>query len=104
MSATALSPSGQPRSLQATASGDLKVNLPNPSGSAASVITPSDSAVFATPLAAIYVGVSGDITAVCGGTAVLFKGVPQGTVLPVPSCAQVKATGTTATNLVGYAA
>lgn len=49
----------------------------------------------------LYVGTGGDVTAVLeqGSTAVLFKAVPTGAILPI--CAtRVKATGTTATDLV----
>lgn len=48
----------------------------------------------------IYVGVSGDIVAILcpGTTAVTFKSVPVG-VLPIEA-SRVKATGTTATNLL----
>lgn len=49
---------------------------------------------------AIYVGATGDVTAVSeDGTAILFKGVPVGTFLPIRA-RRVNATATTATNLV----
>jgi len=47
---------------------------------------------------AIYVGVTGDVTAVIGGAAVLFKAAPVG-ILPI-SATRVNSTGTTATNMV----
>ena len=63
-------------------------------------ITPADSDLTKT-VRAVYVGVSGDITIVApDGTTALFKDYPQGKYL-YQECLQVKATGTTATNLVG---
>jgi hypothetical protein len=74
----------------------------NPAISAYAV-TPSDSVSFTQgACAALYVGVTGDVTAVVGSesgqSAVLFKAVPVG-ILPV-SCTRVNNTGTTATNIV----
>lgn len=65
-------------------------------------IVPSDGADQAKPLTSIYVGGTGDITLtpLSGGTDVVFKAVPVGTILPV-SCARIKATGTTATLMIG---
>ena len=64
-------------------------------------ITPSDTANFASPFRAIYVGVGGDITLVTmGGTTLLFVGVPQGAILP-QSGVRVNATATAATSLIG---
>ena len=67
----------------------------------AAAITPSDSADLANVAQAIYVGGAGDLTVNMAGTgsAILFKAVPTGTVLN-GQFARVKATGTTATNLV----
>ena len=48
---------------------------------------------------AIYVGVGGDITISCNGADVLYKNAPSGAILPVQAT-QVKASNTTATNLV----
>lgn len=63
-------------------------------------VTPSDSADL--PLGqclALYIGVSGDVSLDApSGTAVLFKAVPVG-VLNV-AATRVRATGTTATNIV----
>lgn len=63
-------------------------------------VTPSDSTNLANgDCRAIYVGVSGDITLdTPNQTSVLFKAVPVG-ILPVVT-RRVRATGTTATNLV----
>lgn len=65
-------------------------------------ITPHDSTNFATETRFIYVGVIGDIALVGpeGSTAVLFKAVPAGTILPVRA-SRVDSTNTTATLLVG---
>ena len=78
----------------------------------AQAITPSDTAL--NNYFDVYVGVTGDVTVVTkaayaafkeGRTSTevstLFKGVPAGYRLGV-QVARVKATGTTATNLVGY--
>lgn len=65
----------------------------------AAAVTPSDSVNFTLPARGLYIGVSGDITAVVNGVAVLFKNCQAGSILPVV-CTRVNATGTTATNLV----
>lgn len=72
-------------------------------GSAANggAITPSDSTVLTPPTRALYVGGAGDVTVVTVGGSVLdFKAVPVGTTLPVQA-QMVKATGTTATFILG---
>lgn len=66
-------------------------------------VTPSDSANFAQARG-LYVGVSGDVAAVSRSltgveTAVVFKNVGAGTLLPVRT-RRVNATGTTATSIV----
>ena len=68
---------------------------------AALAITPSNTVDIRSKWTTrgVYVGVGGDITAVVNGTAILFKSVPQGTILPI-NCTRVNATGTTATDLV----
>lgn len=64
-------------------------------------ITPSDTA--AQTYRAIYVGGAGNVTVVTtGGDTVTFTAPPVGTILPV-EVQLVKATGTTATLLVGLA-
>lgn len=69
--------------------------------SSAKAITPSDSA--AQSYRAIYVGGAGNVAVVTeGGDSVTFTAPPVGTIIPV-SVTQVKATGTTATLLVGLA-
>lgn len=66
-------------------------------------ITTSDANTYESPIT-VYVGVTGDVVVVpLGGDAtVTFKNVPQGSCVPV-LCTAVKATNTTATNLVGLA-
>lgn len=60
-------------------------------------VTPNDTTDLPNGDArALYVGVTGDICVITsGGTEVIFKAVPVGTVLPV-RIARVKATGTAA--------
>lgn len=72
--------------------------------SRAFAITPGD--VYDHPIV-VYVGVTGDVEVIPYGgdtsgtaTAVLFKNVPQGSVVPC-RVLKVVATNTTATNLVG---
>jgi hypothetical protein len=63
-------------------------------------VTPSDSADLTTVTRALYVGAAGDVTLVDqASNTTLFKAVPTGTVLPVRAT-RVKATGTTATQIV----
>lgn len=64
-------------------------------------ITPDDSNDLAIATRGIYVGVGGDVAVItAGGETVTFKNASAGTTLPIRA-ARVKATGTTATNLVG---
>jgi hypothetical protein len=66
----------------------------------AASVTPSDSSDLSNVSRYLYVGGTGDITATSqGGDSIVFKAVPVGTVLPV-ALSRIKATGTTATNLV----
>lgn len=68
-------------------------------------VTPSDSVIFVPPLRGLYIGsisVGATLTVVtAGGNTVQFTSVVAGTFVPV-ACAQVKATGTAATNIVGF--
>lgn len=67
----------------------------------AATITPSDSTDLPVPAVAVYVGGAGNITLDTEGgqTTVLFAAVPAGTTLKL-RVKRVRATGTTATNLV----
>jgi hypothetical protein len=71
---------------------------------AALAVTPHDTNTV--DYASLYVGGAGNITLTTlhpttgVATDVLFTGVPAGTILPV-HCTRVKATGTTATSIVG---
>lgn len=67
----------------------------------AEVVTPHDSDTLAQVSRALYIGVAGDVTVQMAGTgtAILFKSVPAGTVLPI-RVTRVNATGTTATTMV----
>lgn len=68
--------------------------------SRAVAVVPSDATNFTDGAChAIYVGGAGNITAVVNGTAVLFTGVPVGTILPVRAT-RVNSTATTATAMV----
>jgi hypothetical protein len=68
------------------------------------VITPSDQGELIEATRAIYVGGGGDILVqmIDGGNDVLFRNVIPGSMLPFRLKA-VKATGTTATHIVGLA-
>ncbi|HTO28109.1 MAG TPA: hypothetical protein VL017_05920 [Devosia sp.] len=64
-------------------------------------ISPSDGADLADVTRAVYVGGSGNLAlTLLSGATLTFTGVAGGTLLPLRTKA-VKATGTTATNLVG---
>jgi hypothetical protein len=67
--------------------------------SVATAVTTSDTVDFTQGITrALYIGVTGDVTAVVGGAAVLFKAVPVG--LLWIGASRVNATATTATNMV----
>jgi len=62
-------------------------------------VTPHDSTDFTDgECRALYVGGTGNITAIVGGNVVLFTAVPVG-VLPI-RCTRVNSTATTATAMV----
>jgi hypothetical protein len=64
-------------------------------------ITPNDSTDLTAETRGLYVGTSGDLSLVlASGDAVLLAGAIGGVVLPL-RVRRVKATGTTATQLVG---
>ncbi len=65
-------------------------------------VTPSDTAPFSKPAAALYVGTAGNVTLRGADSIadVVFKNVPAGAILPI-QCNFVRATGTTAADIVG---
>lgn len=66
----------------------------------AGAVTPSDTAQLAFVTKRLWVGGAGNVTLITvGGETVEYASVPAGTYLRVRA-AQVKATGTTATNIV----
>lgn len=71
-------------------------------------LTPSDTNNFVAQslpptMRALYVGVTGDLTVVTfGGNTITFKAVPVGMLIPLV-VTQIKATNTTATNIIGLA-
>lgn len=76
-----------------------KTPLDGPADDAAAV-TPSDSVDLANVSRGLYVGTGGDLTVITkGGTTILFKAVPSGTLLPI-RVSRVKATGTAAADIV----
>jgi hypothetical protein len=65
-------------------------------------ITPNDSNDLAYVVRLIYVGTAGDISVIdTKGNTATFKNCPAGTNVGGAPIARVKATGTTASNLVG---
>lgn len=67
----------------------------------AAAITPDNSTDLTTATRGLYVGGAGDVAAImAGGETVTFVGLAAGVVHPL-SVARVKATGTTATGIVG---
>jgi hypothetical protein len=66
----------------------------------AAAVVPSDSSTLAFVTKQLYVGAAGNVTVIMAdGTSVTYTAVPAGSYLRI-RVAQVKATGTTATNLV----
>lgn len=65
-------------------------------------LTPNDTVDLANVTRALYVGGAGNISVddLSGNTAVVFTGVPAGTVLSI-RVKRLRLTGTTATNIVG---
>lgn len=63
-------------------------------------VTKSDTVDLTTLTRALYIGTAGDVRVVQrNGTAVTFKAVPAGAILPI-RCARVNSTGTTAADIV----
>ena len=77
-----------------------------PSGPAKNIfaVAPNDGADLPFVTTGLYVGGAGDVSVldITSKKAVLFKAVPAGSILPI-RVARVRATGTTATNIVGLA-
>lgn len=66
-------------------------------------ITKSDVTVYSPVVRQIYVGTTGDVAVVSeAGVTVLFKSVPSGAVIGPFFVKQIKATGTTAADMVGF--
>lgn len=67
----------------------------------AEVVTPHDTNELTKVSRALYVGVGGDVAVQMydTGTAIVFKNVPTGTILPI-RIKRVNSTSTTATNMV----
>jgi hypothetical protein len=80
--------------------GDRSRQLSAPARNAQAV-TPSDSTdIPITDCRALYIGVGGNVSLITnGGQTVTFVGLQAGSILPV-RCSRVRATDTTATNIV----
>lgn len=66
----------------------------------AEAVTPHASTNFTNGVCrGIYVGATGDVTAIVDSTVILFKAVPAGMILPIRAT-RVNAIGTTATFMV----
>jgi hypothetical protein len=80
---------------------DSGLNAPADLGVA---ITPDDNTDLTTNTRGLFVGTTGNVSVIMAadvaGTAVLFKNVPSGTLLPI-SVRRVRSTLTTATDIVG---
>lgn len=70
-----------------------------PSGPAVAAQTVTPGTALTAPSRGIYVGGAGDVSAVIGGTTVIFKAVPVGTILPIVATL-INTSGTTATYLI----
>lgn len=66
-------------------------------------ITPHDTNAIGGPYSAIFVGTGGNITLrYAGGSSdLVFKNVASGTVLPIAGVEFIRATGTTAADMIG---
>lgn len=69
-----------------------------PSSSAAAV-TPNDGVDLANVPRGLYIGTGGNVVVTMDSSDITFANVPAGTILPI-ECTRVKATGTTAANIV----
>lgn len=79
-------------------SGESQMDHP---ASNAEVVVPDNTNTLTKVSRAIYVGVAGDVSVQMAktGTAIVFKAVPAGSILPI-RVTRVNLTGTTATNMV----
>ncbi|MEM7620053.1 MAG: hypothetical protein AAF228_06260 [Pseudomonadota bacterium] len=69
--------------------------------SEAFTITPNDTTDLSLVTRALYIGTAGNIVVVMkSGSEVTFNNIPSGTVLSLRTT-RIKATGTTATNILG---
>lgn len=81
-------------------SGAVPVRTDERPSASAAAITPSDSTDFVGGACrGIYIGGAGNITAIVGGSAILFTALPAGMILPI-AATRVNATATTATAMV----
>ena len=69
-----------------------------PSGSVAAVTVDVN---FSQSSRGVYVGVTGDVTAIINGSNIQFKAVPAGMILPIIAT-KITSSGTTATNMVAF--
>lgn len=65
----------------------------------AAAVTPSDDTDLAKVTRGLYVGVSGDVNCDVGGVTLVFTAMAAGIIHPI-SVTRVRATSTTATNIV----
>lgn len=79
---------------------DFSAGLESPA-SHGFAITPNDGLDFAETTRALYIGGPGAVAVIMGsGAELIFQGLPAGAILPVRA-RRLKATGTTATAIVG---
>lgn len=75
--------------------------VPDAPANGAFAVTPDDNANLPNTARALYIGGAGNVAIVTrDGSATTFENVPAGTTLRI-TVSQVKATGTTATAIVG---
>lgn len=66
-------------------------------------VTPSDATTYQPAIRQLYVGTAGDVTVVTDqNTTITFKNVFSGMIIGPFYIKQVKSTGTTASNIVGF--
>ena len=84
-----------------------QVNAPVPAAAAGSTangaaITPSDTAVFSPLVTKLYVGTTGTLTVIMAGNGASIEFTPASGSYHDLCVSQVKATGTSATGIIGY--